>query len=91
VPATKLVHTVLAKCCEGGEMEEADTCIWGCDGNRGTDNEKFYGLLESGHVQQQEDSIGCEDEHWMQLAQDRVHWRASVLAVLNLCVLLPES
>jgi hypothetical protein len=27
----------------------------------------------------------------MELAQDRVHWRALVLAVLNLRVLLPES
>ena len=27
----------------------------------------------------------------MELAQDRVQWWAFVLAVLNLCVLLPES
>jgi hypothetical protein len=27
----------------------------------------------------------------MELAQDRVQWWALVLAVLNLCVLLPES
>jgi hypothetical protein len=26
----------------------------------------------------------------MELTQDRVHWRVLVLAVLNLCVLLPE-
>jgi len=35
--------------------------------------------------------IGCEDGRWMELAQDRVQWRALVLAVLNLLVLLPES
>jgi hypothetical protein len=34
---------------------------------------------------------GCEDGRWMELAQDRVHWRALVLAVLNLGVLLPDS
>jgi hypothetical protein len=28
---------------------------------------------------------------WIELAQDRVQWWAFVLAVLNLCVLLPES
>jgi hypothetical protein len=28
--------------------------------------------------------IGCEDGRWMELAQDRVQWRALVLAVLNL-------
>jgi hypothetical protein len=27
--------------------------------------------------------IGCEDERWMELAQDRVHWRALVSAVVN--------
>jgi hypothetical protein len=35
--------------------------------------------------------IGCEDGRWMELAQNRVQWRALVLAVLNLRVLLPES
>ena len=35
--------------------------------------------------------IGCEDGRWIELAQDRVQWWAFVLAVLNLCVLLPES
>ena len=35
--------------------------------------------------------IGCEDGRWMELAQDRVQWWALVLAVLNICVLLPES
>jgi hypothetical protein len=34
---------------------------------------------------------GCEDGRWMELAQDRVQWRALVLAVLNLLVLLPDS
>jgi hypothetical protein len=32
----------------------------------------------------------AEDGRWMELAQDRVQWRALVLAVLNLRVLLPE-
>jgi hypothetical protein len=27
---------------------------------------------------------------YLELAEDRVQWRALVLAVLNLCVLLPE-
>jgi len=35
--------------------------------------------------------IDCEDGKWMELAQDRVQWWALVLAVLILCVLLPES
>ena len=35
--------------------------------------------------------IGCGDGSWMELAQDRVQWWALVLAVLNRCVLLPES
>jgi hypothetical protein len=35
--------------------------------------------------------MGCEDGRWMELAQDRVQWRALMLAVLNLRVLLPES
>jgi hypothetical protein len=34
---------------------------------------------------------GCEDVSWMELAEDRVQWRALVLVVLNLGVLLPES
>jgi hypothetical protein len=34
---------------------------------------------------------GLWDGRWMQLAQDRVQWRALVLAVLNLRALLPES
>jgi len=32
-----------------------------------------------------------EDWRWMELGQDHVQWWALVLAVLNLCVLLPES
>ena len=35
--------------------------------------------------------IYCEDGKWIELAQDRVERWALVLAVLNLCVLLPES
>jgi hypothetical protein len=35
--------------------------------------------------------ISGEDGRWMELAQDRVQWRALLLAVLNLGVLLPES
>jgi hypothetical protein len=35
--------------------------------------------------------IGCEDGRRLELAQDRVLWWALVLAVLKLCVLLPES
>jgi len=35
--------------------------------------------------------IGCEDGSWMELDQDRVQWQASVLAVLDLLFLLPES
>jgi hypothetical protein len=34
---------------------------------------------------------GCEDGRWMEPAEDRVKWRAFVLAVLNLRVLQPES
>jgi hypothetical protein len=35
--------------------------------------------------------IGFEDGRWMELAQDRVQWRALILAVLELGVPLPES
>jgi hypothetical protein len=35
--------------------------------------------------------MGCEDGRWMELAQDRVQWRALLLVVLNLRVLLPEN
>jgi hypothetical protein len=35
--------------------------------------------------------IYCDDGRWIELAQYRVQWWALVLAVLNLCVLLPES
>jgi hypothetical protein len=33
--------------------------------------------------------IGCEDGRWMELDQNRVQWRALVLAMLNIGVLLP--
>jgi hypothetical protein len=32
----------------------------------------------------------CKDGGWMELAQDRVQWRALILAVLNFRILLPE-
>ena len=35
--------------------------------------------------------IGCEDGRWTEMVQDCVQWQASVLAVLNLLVLLPQS
>jgi hypothetical protein len=35
--------------------------------------------------------MGCEDGRWMELAQDRVQWRALVLETLNLRVPLPDS
>ena len=35
--------------------------------------------------------IGCDDGRWGELAQGCVLWWALVLAVLKLCVLLPES
>jgi len=35
--------------------------------------------------------IYCEDGKWMELAQDHAQLWALALAVLNLCVLLPES
>jgi hypothetical protein len=35
--------------------------------------------------------IGCENGRWMELAQDRVQWRALIVAVLNLRDLLPEN
>jgi hypothetical protein len=35
--------------------------------------------------------IGCEDWRWMQVAQDRVQWRALVLTASDLWVLLQES
>jgi hypothetical protein len=34
--------------------------------------------------------MGCEDGRWMELAQDRVQWRALVLLVLNLGVMVPQ-
>ena len=35
--------------------------------------------------------ISCVDGRWMELAQDCVQWWALVLAMLNFCVLLPQS
>jgi hypothetical protein len=35
--------------------------------------------------------IGSEHRRWLELAQDCVQWRALVLGVLNLRVLLPDS
>jgi hypothetical protein len=35
--------------------------------------------------------INCEGGKWMELAKDRVQWRALVLAELNLRVMLPLS
>jgi hypothetical protein len=34
--------------------------------------------------------MGCEEGRWMEIAQDRVHWRPLVLAMLNLRVLPPQ-
>jgi len=33
--------------------------------------------------------VECEDGKWMTLAQGHIQWLALVLAVFNLCVLLP--
>jgi hypothetical protein len=36
--------------------------------------------------------IGCEDESWMELAEDRVHWWDLVVAVLlDLGIILAEG
>ena len=35
-------------------------------------------------------ATGCENGRRVELAQDRDQWQALVLAVLNICVLLPE-
>jgi hypothetical protein len=35
--------------------------------------------------------IGWGDVEWIHLAQDRDHWRAVVIAVMNLQVLVPWS
>jgi len=34
--------------------------------------------------------VGSEDGRWMELDQDRVHWHALVLVVLNLVTMLPH-
>jgi hypothetical protein len=59
---------------------------------------KFLGKCPLGRLRKKwEDNIktdlreiGSEDGRWMELAQDHVQWRALVLAVLNLGVLLPQ-
>jgi hypothetical protein len=33
---------------------------------------------------------GCEDGRWIELARDRVQWRALVLSILNIGFVLPE-
>jgi hypothetical protein len=35
--------------------------------------------------------LSFEDEIWMELAQDRVHWPDFVPAVLQIRVMLPEN
>jgi hypothetical protein len=58
-------------------------------------------LLENAHMKDRERDRrikikmglrerGFEDRRWKELAQNRVQWRASVLAMLNLLVLLPQ-
>jgi hypothetical protein len=49
------------------------------------------GVEPSGSATIEFRGTGYEDGRWIELAQDRVQWRALVLAVLNLRVLLPES
>jgi hypothetical protein len=52
----------------------------------------WINLLESVHLEDRdEDGKGGNDGMWMELAQNHVQWRALVLAVLNLGVLLPEN
>jgi hypothetical protein len=34
--------------------------------------------------------IDCEDDRWVELTQDSVHWRSLMLATSNLCVMLPQ-
>jgi hypothetical protein len=59
---------------------------------------QYLGNRPLGRKRRKEDNInmylrkaGCEDGKWVELAQDHVQWRALVLAVLKLRVLLPES
>jgi hypothetical protein len=68
---------------------------WTCISDRGTCLQNIGGET-LGPVDRGEDGrilgkIGCDDGRWMELAQDRVQWRAVVLAVLNLGVLLLGS
>jgi hypothetical protein len=48
-------------------------------------------VRKTGKVHKLRDSLSCDVGKWMQLGQDRVQWLPLVLAVLNCCVLLPES
>jgi len=50
-------------------------------------NSAFKGLIGKMGLSE----ICCEYGRWIELGQDRVQWHALVLAVLQLCVLLPES
>jgi DNA polymerase III delta prime subunit len=34
--------------------------------------------------------IGCEDGRWLEVAEERIQWRALVLRMLELRVLLPH-
>jgi hypothetical protein len=49
------------------------------------------GAQEGNTVGRRNFETGCEDGRWMELAQDRVQFRALVLSALNLRVLLPEN
>jgi hypothetical protein len=49
------------------------------------------GVESSGSATREFRGTGYEGGRWIELAQDRVQWRALLLAVLNLRVLLPES
>jgi hypothetical protein len=56
---------------------------------------EFFGKEHGRLINAWEDNIkwiwNCEDGRWIELAQDRVQWRALVLEALNLMVLPPES
>jgi hypothetical protein len=48
-------------------------------------------MLPLGRMWEDTMKICCEERGWMELAQDRAHWWALVLPVLNLRILLSES